>query len=131
MTVLLVEDDPAILEMMRRRLSLRGFAVVAATDGETAVTLALELRPDAILMDAGLPGISGWEATARIRAVARGAHLPIFAVTAHATPADAERARVAGCDAFFSKPVDFANLVERLRAITPAYDAVPGHGAAA
>jgi CheY-like chemotaxis protein len=115
MTVLVVEDDPAILDMMCRRLALRGFGVLAASDGETAIAMALERRPDAILMDAGLPGVSGWEATATIRADPRGAHVPIFAVTAHASAADAERARAAGCDAFFSKPVDFAALVERLR----------------
>ena len=124
MTVLIVEDDPAILEMMVRRLALRGFTVITATDGETAIAVALAARPDATLMDAGLPGVSGWEATAAIRADPRGARIPILAVTAHATAADADRARAAGCDAFFSKPVDFAALVQRLRALAPEHGAV-------
>lgn len=124
MTVLIVEDDPAILEMMVRRLSLRGFAVLTAKDGETAITVALTARPDAILMDAGLPGLSGWEAARAIRADPLGARIPILAVTAHATAADADRARAAGCDAFFPKPVDFAALVQRLRALAPEHGAV-------
>jgi two-component system cell cycle response regulator DivK len=125
-TVLVVEDDAAIREMMKRRLVLRGFSVLEAADGPEAILAVVEHAPDAILMDVGLPnGLSGWEVARAIRSDPVGASIRILAVTAHATPADAERAREAGCDGFFTKPVNFDALVAALRAPAPAGTAAP------
>ena len=116
-TVLVVEDDAAIRTMMSRRLFLRGFQVVEAENGHDALRLVRASLPDAMLLDIGLPGgLSGWDVARALRADPLTAGLRIFAVTAHATPADAERARTCGCDAFFTKPVNFEALVEALRA---------------
>jgi two-component system, cell cycle response regulator DivK len=113
--VLLVEDDDAIREMMRRRLVMRGFEVRVATEGAEAVTSALENRPEAILLDVQLPGaMSGWDVARALRADARTAGIRILLVTAHVTPADVERAGRIGCARFFSKPVDFRGIVEAL-----------------
>jgi two-component system cell cycle response regulator DivK len=113
-TVLLVEDNELNRDMLSRRLTRRGFRVVTALDGETAVKLSRELKPDLILMDMGLPGMNGWEATRAIKQNRETQAIPIVALTAHALNADRERALSAGCDAFETKPVDLEHL---LRAI--------------
>ena len=124
-TVLVVEDDAAIRQMMCRRLFLRGFQVVEAENGHDALRLVRASLPDAVLLDIGLPGgLSGWDVARALRADPVTAGLRILAVTAHATPADAERARTSGCDGFFTKPVNFEALVEALRA-PPAERGVP------
>ncbi|HSD18969.1 MAG TPA: response regulator, partial [Anaeromyxobacter sp.] len=116
-TVLVVEDDTSIRDMMKRRLVLRGFSVLEAADGPEAILAVVRHNPDAILIDVGLPnGLSGWEVARAIRSDPVGATIRILAVTAHASPADAERARAAGCDGFFTKPVNFDALVAALRA---------------
>jgi len=68
MTLLVVEDNEPSREALSRRLARRGYAVVTAEDGLAAVETAHTARPDLILMDLGLPGIDGWEATARLKA---------------------------------------------------------------
>jgi two-component system, cell cycle response regulator DivK len=112
--LLLVEDDQAIREMMARRLELRGFAVTTAVDGEAGLAAAFADPPAAILLDASLPGLSGWEVARTLRADPRGATIPIVAVTAHAGASDKQAALAAGCTAFFPKPVDFNGLVAKL-----------------
>lgn len=109
--LLLVEDDSAIREMMARRLELRGYAVSTAADGETGLAAALADGPDAILLDASLPGISGWDVARALRADARAAKVPIVAITAHAGAADRQAALEAGCTVFLAKPVDFNRLL--------------------
>jgi two-component system, cell cycle response regulator DivK len=86
-----------------------------ASDGETAVELALTTKPDLILMDIGLPGLSGLDAVRTIRAAA--ASVPIVAVSSGVMPGDREQALAAGCDDFVAKPIDdlaLVELVERL-----------------
>jgi two-component system, cell cycle response regulator DivK len=112
--LLLVEDDPAIREMMARRLELRGYAVTTAADGEAGLAAALADPPAAVLLDASLPGMSGWEVARALRADPRAATLPIIAVTAHAGVNDKKAALAAGCTVFFAKPVDFNRLVSAL-----------------
>ncbi|HEY6098498.1 MAG TPA: response regulator [Anaeromyxobacter sp.] len=114
-TVLLVEDDAAIREMMRRRLQLRGFTVLEAADGPEAVAIAAGASPDTVLLDIELPGgMSGWDVVGILRGDARTKGIRVFAITAHVTPNDLERARQVGCNQFFGKPVDFRALVEAL-----------------
>jgi two-component system, cell cycle response regulator DivK len=85
------------------------YDIELASDGETAVEIASTKRPDLILMDIGLPGLSGLDAVGAIRA--RDVDVPIIAVTSHVMPGDKERAFAAGCNAFISKPIDDILLV--------------------
>ncbi len=113
--LLVVEDDAAIREMMRRRLAMRGFDVRVAEQGAEAIAAALEHRPDALLLDIELPGgMNGWDVIRLLREDPRTAGLPVFVLTAHVTPADVDRAARMGCPRFFGKPVDFRSLVEAL-----------------
>jgi CheY-like chemotaxis protein len=111
MTILLVEDNEMNRDMLSRRLERRGFRVLLAVDGEQAVTLAREMKPDLVLMDMSLPVLDGWEATRRLKADAATRAIPVVALTAHALPAERERASEAGCDAFETKPIDFPKLL--------------------
>ncbi len=88
--------------------------MLKATDGATGVETALAQRPDAIIMDIGLPDVDGWSAVTTIRKTAK---LPVIALTAHATAFDRERALQVGCDDFETKPVEFPRLLAKLEAL--------------
>jgi CheY-like chemotaxis protein len=81
--------------------------------------MARSEAPSLILMDLDLPVLNGWEATRRLKASPQTQHIPVIAVSAYAMASDRERALAAGCDDFFSKPVDLKGLVERIEALLP------------
>lgn len=114
--LLLVEDHRANRELMRLLLEQRGFEVVTAEDGHQAIALCRENKPDLVLMDMNLPGISGWEATRTIKTEV-SATLPIIALTAHVLPEERERAIAVGCDDFEVKPVDLEALTAKIKAL--------------
>lgn len=115
--ILLVEDNEMNRDMLSRRLVKRGFEVVIAVDGLIGLTMATSEKPDLILMDMSLPGLSGWEASQKIRADPAIAHVPIIALTAHAMAEDRDRALAAGCNEFETKPVDLASLLVKVDAL--------------
>jgi CheY-like chemotaxis protein len=115
--ILLVEDNEMNRDMLSRRLIRSGHQVTMAIDGEEAVTRTHSDPPDLVLMDIGLPGIDGCEATRRIRAAEQKARVPIIALTAHAMTGDRERALDAGCDDFDTKPVDLQRLLGKIEAL--------------
>jgi CheY-like chemotaxis protein len=86
-----------------------------AVDGKAAVQAATTSRPDLILMDVALPGMSGLDAVRAIRANERVAGTPIVAVSSHVMPGDRERALEAGCNEFVAKPIDDEALVALVR----------------
>jgi CheY-like chemotaxis protein len=115
--ILLVEDNPMNRDMLTRRLVKRGFEVVTAEDGLQGVDSATALLPDLVLMDMSLPGIDGWEATRRLKALEATRGIPVIALTAHAMADDRAKALAAGCDDFDTKPVDFARLLDKMNAL--------------
>jgi two-component system, cell cycle response regulator DivK len=112
--VLLVEDNELNRDMLSRRLQRRGYEVSLAVDGQHALEQAAAHRPDVILMDMDLPVLNGWDATRKLRADPEIRNIPVIALTAHALPADRERAMEAGCDAYQSKPIEFADLLSKI-----------------
>jgi CheY-like chemotaxis protein len=110
-TILLVEDDEINQDLISRQLKWEGFKIILASDGLQAVQLAQSERPDLILMDMGLPVLTGWQATARIKANPALRAIPVIALTAFAMAEDRERCLAAGCDAFETKPINFQKLV--------------------
>src|SRR5690606_23219311 len=96
---------------VRKILSARGYEVLEADDGLTAVELASRERPDLILMDISLPGIDGVEATRRIKTYPETAGIPIVALTANAMRGDRERFLAAGCDDYLPKPISTVELI--------------------
>ena len=115
--ILLVEDNEINRDMLSRRLIRSGHEVTMAIDGEEAVARTHSDPPDLVLMDIGLPGIDGCEATRRIRAAEQQARVPIIALTAHAMTGDRDRALDAGCDDFDTKPVDMQRLLGKIEAL--------------
>jgi two-component system, cell cycle response regulator DivK len=107
-TLLIVEDRELNRDLLVQIFEAT-YDIEVATDGEAAVEIALNARPDLILMDIGLPGLSGLDAVRAIRA--RAASLPIIAVSSGVMPGDRERALAAGCDDFVAKPIDDVQLV--------------------
>ena len=101
--------------MMGRLLELSGFEVVEATNGREAVEVALREQPEIILMDLSLPYIDGLAATRRIRSLPGLANIPIVAVSAHDSADFHNEALAAGCDAYITKPIDYAELEEVMR----------------
>lgn len=118
--ILLVEDQPANQELFRRRLAGRGFDVLVAGSGERGVEVAKAERPDLVLMDLGLAGIDGWEATRRLKADPATAGIPVIALTAHATAEARRQAALAGCAEFEPKPVAWDALFAKIAAALAA-----------
>jgi two-component system, cell cycle response regulator DivK len=109
--ILIVEDDPKNLKLVRDTLQVKGYRTVDAGTGEEGVQLARDRRPALILMDIQLPGISGVEAFRQVRADPATRAIPVVAVTA------SERQKVmgAGFDGFQGKPISVRELLETVR----------------
>jgi two-component system cell cycle response regulator DivK len=123
--VLLVEDEEDSRVIYGTVLRHAGYLVLEAEDGESAVRAAREHRPALVVMDAGLPGMDGWEATAALKGDPATAGIPILVLTVHSQPADVERARAAGCDAYVVKPADPVGLAETVGRMIEAARAQP------
>lgn len=116
-TVLVVEDGAAIREILTRRLQQAGYQVFSAVNGAEAIALAHAARPDLIVMDLGLPLITGLEATQWIRATPDTCTIPIVALTAFATADDRAKCLAVGCDEYETKPVAFERLLAKIEAL--------------
>jgi len=118
--LLVVEDNEESREGLSRHLRRRGYEVLTAADGQQAVGTAWAEAPDLILMDMSLPVLDGWEATRRLKADPATRGIPVIALTAHAMAGDREKALEAGCDEYETKPVEFARLLDKVRALLAA-----------
>jgi len=115
--ILVVEDNPRNLKLVRDVLQFSGYEVVEASTGEDSVRLADETLPDLILMDLQLPGIDGVEALRRIRARHGECHLPsvpVVAVTAFAMDQDRQRVYSSGFDGYVEKPINVRGLLQQV-----------------
>jgi two-component system cell cycle response regulator DivK len=110
--VLVVDDFRDGREMLAEYLSFRGFEVLTANDGAEAIAVATARRPAVILMDLTMPGIDGWEATARLKSDPRTERCIIIAVSGNALTTEEARALRVGADAFVGKPFDLTMLAD-------------------
>ena len=115
--ILLVEDNEMNRDMLSRRLIRKGYEVLIAVDGEEGVAMAGRDIPDLILMDVSLPLMNGYDATRAIKANPQTQGIPIIALTAHAMASDREKALVAGCDEYDTKPIDLPSLLGKIEAL--------------
>ena len=109
-TILVVDDFEDSRFSLCRLLELSGYTVLEATDGLEAIEMAVGSAPDLVIMDVSLPEVDGITATERIRASEGVRQMPIVALSAHDTESYQQRAIAAGCQAYMTKPVDFADL---------------------
>jgi CheY-like chemotaxis protein len=114
--ILVIEDNPANMELVRYVLEAFGYAVIEAIDGETGLELARAEPPDLVICDLELPGIDGIEVAKQLKAHPALAGVPLVAVTAFAMVGDRERLLAAGFDGYISKPLDPQTFVPQIAA---------------
>ena len=114
-TILVVEDNELNMKLFRDLLEVQGYRVLQTRDGMEALKLARQHRPDLILMDIQLPGVSGLEVTKWIKDDSTLKAIPIIAVTAFAMKGDEEKIRRGGCEAYLSKPISVGKFIETIR----------------
>ncbi len=117
--ILVVEDTEDNRRILRDLLSHAGYELIEAHDGEAGVRMALQERPDLILMDIQLPIIDGYEAVRRIKANPDTAAIPIVAVTSYAMATDEAKALAVGCSAYVAKPFSPREILSKIRAFLP------------
>ena len=118
--VLIAEDQQDLRQLYAEQLTLSGFDVIEAGNGAEAIDLSSSRMPDVILMDLSMPIVDGWEATKRLRADIRTAHIPVVALTAHDGSGELERATSAGCNWFVPKPCPPDALITEVRRVLSA-----------
>ena len=112
MRVLVVDDSAVIRDLISVNLQMEGFDVTTAGDGEAALELIGEARPDVVTLDVMMPRLNGFETVARLRGNPDTAHIPVVIVTGRAQAGDVARGEELGVEAYLTKPFEPAELVE-------------------
>ena len=115
--ILVVDDNPTNVEILRVRLSAQGYEVVTAADGEEALTQARALDPDLVLLDVMMPKLDGISVLKELKQDAKLKFVPVIMVTAKADPRDVVQGLEAGGDDYLTKPFEQAALVARVRSL--------------
>ena len=123
--ILIVEDNPASMKLVRDSLQVKGYQMIAAETGEEGVRLAQERQPALVLMDIQLPGISGVDALHQLRADPVTRSTPVIAVTASVMTQDRKRIVDAGFDGFQAKPISIKQLLTTVREMLDRPSAQP------
>lgn len=110
-TILLVDDEASLRQVLRARLTARGYSIQEAGSGEEALRTVPIVQPDVIILDIGLPGINGIEVTGRLRP---SIQTPIIILSVHAAESEKIAALDAGADDYLTKPCDFGKLLDRI-----------------
>jgi two-component system, sensor histidine kinase and response regulator len=113
--VLIVDDEPANVELIVRRLTGNGYETLTASNGHDAIAAAIKEQPDLILMDVMMPGLDGWQATKLLKADPKTANIPVVFVTARDRPEDVAAGFEAGGIMYVNKPVEPIELFARVR----------------
>jgi len=116
--ILVVDDEPEIISLLKRGLIYEGYAVDTALNGAEAFTKTREWEPDLVILDIMMPGISGLEVSQRIR---QASDIPILMLTARTTVADRVAGLDSGADDYLTKPFSFDELLARVRALLRRY----------
>jgi len=113
-SILVIDDDPTLLELLPAHLESAGYRSLAALDGLTGIRMAMDREPDLIILDVMMPGMDGWEVCERLR---KKSDLPIIMLTAKGEETDKLRGFRLGVDDYVTKPFSFAELVARVGAV--------------
>lgn len=114
--ILIVEDNPRNMKLVRDVLQVKGHSTLEATTGEDGIVLAKERMPDLVLMDIQLPGMNGIQALGQLRAEPSTARIPVIAVTASVMQQDRKLITEAGFDGYIGKPINLAEFLETVNA---------------
>lgn len=114
--ILIVDDEPDLVAVLRMGLQMEGFEVLDAADGEEGLKRAQQERPDLMLLDLMLPRMDGYQVCRTLKFDARYKNMPIFILSARPGERDKRLALEVGADLFISKPYDLKDLVGKIRA---------------
>jgi CheY-like chemotaxis protein len=114
-TILVIDDNPVNLKLIRILLTGEGYDVRTAADAKEAAKVLAEIHPSLILMDIQLPGMDGLELTRRLKAEPTTRDITIVGLTAYAMKGDEERILAAGCDGYIAKPIDTRTLPDCIK----------------
>ncbi len=115
--VLVVDDDPVILELLRINFEIEGFEVFSASDGQEGLERARADRPDVVLSDIMMPRLDGLQFLARLRDDPATAGVPVVLLSAKAQNAEVQRGLALGADDYVTKPFDPLELIDRVNAV--------------
>lgn len=115
--VLVVEDDPTILQLLEVNFEMEGFAVLKAEDGQIGLEQAKEHHPDIIVSDVMMPNLSGIELVEALRADDATKHIPVILLSAKAQGTDVRSGIDAGADEYVTKPFEPLDLIDRVNAL--------------
>jgi DNA-binding response OmpR family regulator len=115
--ILLIEDDPQILNLIGQTLQRAGYEVETAMDGSEGLSKVKEVSPQLVVLDISLPGIDGYQVCRYLRQDPETVHLPIIMVTAMGRPADQRRGFEMGADDYLPKPFVLSELVNRIQSL--------------
>jgi two-component system, OmpR family, alkaline phosphatase synthesis response regulator PhoP len=116
-TVLVIDDEEDLIELVRYNLEMEGFGVLSAVDGESGFSQAVAKKPDVILVDLMLPGVDGLEVCRMLRADSGASGIPIIILTAKASEADRVVGLELGADDYITKPFSPRELIARIKAL--------------
>jgi two-component system cell cycle response regulator DivK len=114
--ILIIEDNPRNMKLVRDVLQVKGHATLEATTAEDGIEIAKQKLPDLVLMDIQLPGMNGIDALAHLRADAATAKIPVIAVTASVMQQDRKLITEAGFDGYIGKPINLAEFLQTVNA---------------
>jgi len=124
-TVLVIDDDPVIVELLRVNFEIEGFEVVVAADGPEGLARAASAQPDVILSDIMMPRMDGLEVVTTLKTGAATRHIPVILLSAKAQNAEVQQGLDAGADDYVTKPFDPLELIDRVNAVVAKARARP------
>lgn len=113
--VLVVDDDEVIRQLIAVNLTLEGFQVETASDGQDCLNRVLDVMPDVITLDVMMPRLDGWMTATKLRGNEETRHIKVLLITARAQEDDRRRGMDIGVDAYLTKPFDPAELIQVVR----------------
>ena len=116
-TVLVVEDDPTILQLLEVNFEMEGFVVLKAEDGAIGLEVAKARKPDVIVSDVMMPNVSGLELVAALKADSATKGIPVILLSAKAQGTDVRQGLEAGADEYVTKPFEPLDLIDRVNAL--------------
>lgn len=113
--ILIIDDEPGVIEVLKKRLAPAGFEIRAATRGTAGVTAAMQQRPDLVILDLKLPDMSGYEVCRELRKLYHRWEVPILMLTCLDRPSDQLRGFAHGAEAYLTKPYDPVELLQTIQ----------------
>jgi two-component system phosphate regulon response regulator PhoB len=124
-TILIIDDEKDLIELVRYNLEKEGFDVIAATDGQSGLEVVKKHRPDLVMLDLMMPGLDGLQVCQQLRGDPRSSRIPVIMLTAKATEADRVVGLELGADDYITKPFSPREVVARIKAVLRRSTAQP------